>query len=324
MNFFRKTYFAIFFIVFLVQAAHAQETTVDTNTDATNTDVIDAWISENVVQAPPALPSCEVAPEELRYYPKLKVCDGTAGIALYGFLKKAVKTSIRNSYDTDQSDSECRDIECAPLKVQKYLLGTTFKLGCLGAAGSSDALKDGKQIVVQLQKNSASIVRYCLPNPAKSVNEPKTSGGTTTPTTSTPTTSTGNVSTKGLSGVCPIVKNIAAPYLWKAEASKHIPGADRRKNSSTFIVGRSGSGPAGACLNVYAGNGALVHKVGLYARGSGYAARYYGGTGCGDAKSASRIGTDARATSGSTSIYVKINSTTCLKVSNLLRQGAAT
>jgi hypothetical protein len=119
---------------------------------------------------------------------------------------------------------------------------------------------------------------------------------------------------RSLSSVCRTTRSFAKGEIWKPRASSHIPTSDPRRKSTSFIVLRGYAAPSASCLNVYDSEGTLIHKLGVYSRNGTYKARFYGGSGCGDKKSASTVNSTARRNTGSSTIYVKVGTNTCVSL----------
>ncbi len=124
------------------------------------------------------------------------------------------------------------------------------------------------------------------------------------------------VTASALSDVCPQTRAIERGEIWKNVASTHIPTSDARRYSTSFITLRSHSAPSFSCIKVYDTAGNLVHKLGRYSpTGSQYSSRSYGGSGCGDRKSARAVASRARSNTGSAKIYLKVRSNQCIELS---------
>lgn len=124
------------------------------------------------------------------------------------------------------------------------------------------------------------------------------------------------VKNRTLAQQCKFQRGLSRGEIYKSRQSPHIPSFDRRKNSTALIYLRSARAASGSCLNVYDKAGNLVHKMGVYARGESlYSARFYGGSGCGDAKSPSTIASLAKRNTKSTEVYIDTG-TVCLKIPN--------
>lgn len=135
---------------------------------------------------------------------------------------------------------------------------------------------------------------------------------------------TSNRKGRSLSSVCGYYRGLNRGEIYKSRQSPHIPAFDRRKNSTALIYTRGTAAPSSSCLNVYDKAGNLVHKMGIYARGEAlYSARFYGGSGCGDAKSPSTIASLAKRNTKSSEVYISTGARykgkpMCLKIDNPL------
>lgn len=123
----------------------------------------------------------------------------------------------------------------------------------------------------------------------------------------------------GLSKVCPKVRAVGRLEVWKSIASDEFSNSDPRKRSTSFIVRLGGTRPSTSCLNVYDKSGASIHRLGIYQPAGNYAARYYGGWGCGDKQSAGSVASRASAKTKSPEVFVKVNSRTCVRIPNANR-----
>jgi hypothetical protein len=66
------------------------------------------------------------------------------------------------------------------------------------------------------------------------------------------------------------------------------------------------------CLNVYASNGEVVSKMGVYEYNGRYGGRWYTGRGCGDLKYGSQIASAAQSKTGSPRVYVQRQQGVCV------------
>lgn len=125
----------------------------------------------------------------------------------------------------------------------------------------------------------------------------------------------------GLNGVCPNTRGFSSGEIWKVEASDHIPSSDPRKYSTSFIYLAGKSPSSFSCLSVYDKHGNKLHELGLYAKGeSSYAARFYGGHGCGDGATGSSIASKAQKATGSKEGYLKVSNSMCLRIPDLSKR----
>jgi hypothetical protein len=121
----------------------------------------------------------------------------------------------------------------------------------------------------------------------------------------------------GLQSVCPTVRALHSAEIWKAIASTHIPASDPRRYSTSFIVRSGNQAPSDNCIPVYDSRGNQVHALGQYfPTGSAYSSRHYGGSGCGDKKGPDAIYSAATGNTGSSEIYLKVQSGECVKIPN--------
>lgn len=110
-----------------------------------------------------------------------------------------------------------------------------------------------------------------------------------------------------LSAKCGKIVKWPGSHIYKTLGSKHF--SDIRRKTIGVIIKSGASGPFPSCIEALDKNGNSVAKLGLYATGSGWSARYYAGIRCasrtpfGGAQVASR----AQSSSGSTKIYMKFN-----------------
>lgn len=132
--------------------------------------------------------------------------------------------------------------------------------------------------------------------------------------TSIPSDDTGNdsggkpVSGPGLSSKCSsIVSKWPRSHIYKTLGSKHF--SDVRRNTIGIVVRSGGKGPFPACVDALDKNGNVVAKLGLFAMGGGWAARYYAGVLCGSGTpfGGAQVASRAQASSGSSKIYMKFN-----------------
>ena len=99
-------------------------------------------------------------------------------------------------------------------------------------------------------------------------------------------------------------------YIYKTVGSDHF--TDVRRNTIGLIM-KIGAPTANAtsCVQVLAANGKVITSLGLYARGSGWAARYYSGFGCGASTpvNGNAVASLARSAAGSSRIIMNIGGT---------------
>lgn len=94
-------------------------------------------------------------------------------------------------------------------------------------------------------------------------------------------------------------------HIYKTIGSTHF--TDIRRNTIGVILRLGARGPFPSCVEALDSSGRVVAKLGLYARGAGWAARYYAGIGCGAGTpfNGSRLGAIARTNTGSSRVYMK-------------------
>jgi hypothetical protein len=93
-------------------------------------------------------------------------------------------------------------------------------------------------------------------------------------------------------------------HIYKTIGSTHF--TDIRRNTIGVVLRMGARGPFPNCVEALDTSGRVVAKLGLYARGAGWAARYYAGIGCGSGTpfNGSRVASIARANTGSSRIYM--------------------
>lgn len=115
--------------------------------------------------------------------------------------------------------------------------------------------------------------------------------------------------------ICRSDRTPARGEIYKAKQSPHIASTDRRKFSTAMIYARGVATPSTNCISAYDASGRVVHRLGLYRRGEAeYAARFYGGSGCGDAKTPSQIARDAIKNSGYPTIFLSVGGGLCVRI----------
>jgi hypothetical protein len=131
------------------------------------------------------------------------------------------------------------------------------------------------------------------------------------PTTSNPNNGGGG-SGGGNSGggsVSQCAQTVAWPggHIYKTIGSTHF--TDIRRNTVGVVLRSGARGPFPSCVEALDSSGRTIAKLGLYARGAGWAARYYAGIGCGAGTpfNGSRLASIARANTGSSRIYMKFD-----------------
>lgn len=121
----------------------------------------------------------------------------------------------------------------------------------------------------------------------------------------------------GIKSVCSKVRSLGSGEIWKSIGSNHFPSTDPRRYSTSFITRRGTSAPSGNCISVYAANGKLVSKLGLYARNEReYSSRFYGATGCGDKKGGAAVASAAKKVAGTSRVYITSNGKNCAVIQN--------
>ncbi|MCO6429905.1 MAG: hypothetical protein J5J00_03515 [Deltaproteobacteria bacterium] len=97
-------------------------------------------------------------------------------------------------------------------------------------------------------------------------------------------------------------------HIYKTVGSHHF--TDIRRNTIGLILKIGASGPFPSCVEALDSNGNVVAKLGLYARGAGWAARYYAGIGCGSSTplNGSGVANKAKKNTGNSNIYMDFGS----------------
>lgn len=103
----------------------------------------------------------------------------------------------------------------------------------------------------------------------------------------------------------PVVSNCQkypGSFIYKTVGSSHF--SDVRRNTIGLILRYGAPGPYPSCVSVKDSRGNVVAKMGLYARGAGWAARYYAGIGCGAGTpyNGSAVASRAKKNTGSTKV----------------------
>jgi hypothetical protein len=114
-------------------------------------------------------------------------------------------------------------------------------------------------------------------------------------------------------------------HIYKTFGSKHF--SDIRRKTIGLILKSGASGPFPSCIDAVDTKGNVIAKLGLYAVGGGWGARYYAGIRCarGTPYGGGEVAARALQSSGSSKIYMKfgnvcygpfeankcINSTSC-------------
>lgn len=126
----------------------------------------------------------------------------------------------------------------------------------------------------------------------------------------TPTPSNGGGGGSGGSGgggtisQCVSTQPWPGSHIYKTFGSHHF--TDVRRNTIGVILKVGASGPFPSCVDAIDREGNVVAKLSLYARGAGWAARYYAGIGCGmrTPYNGTAVAARARANTGSSTIYM--------------------
>ena len=116
--------------------------------------------------------------------------------------------------------------------------------------------------------------------------------------------SDGGSSGGGSLAQCSSVTSWPGGHIYKTIGSEHF--FDVRRNTIGIVVKPGGRGPFPSCVQAVDTKGAVVAKLGLYARGAGWEARYYAGVGCGSGTpfNGASVAAKARANTGSSRIYM--------------------
>jgi hypothetical protein len=103
---------------------------------------------------------------------------------------------------------------------------------------------------------------------------------------------------------CSSVTSWPGGHIYKTIGSEHF--FDVRRNTIGIVVKPGGRGPFPGCVNAIDTKGKVVAKLGLYARGAGWEARYYAGVGCGSGTpfNGASVASKARANTNSSRIYM--------------------
>jgi hypothetical protein len=120
------------------------------------------------------------------------------------------------------------------------------------------------------------------------------------------TPSSGGSPSGGTLAQCSTFGRVPRTHIYKTLGSKHF--SDVRRNTIGMILKPGAAGPFPSCIEAIDTNGASVAKLGLYAVGAGWAARYYAGIGCGrsTAYGGAQVAARAMQSSGSSKIYMKM------------------
>jgi hypothetical protein len=113
-----------------------------------------------------------------------------------------------------------------------------------------------------------------------------------------------------LSRSCNRVQPWASTLIYKTVGSTHFSLSDPRRYTIALIIESGSQLPRASCIDFVGRNGKVVGKMGLYATGGGWHARYYGGTGCGTRLGGAAFARKVINETGSDDIYAKFG-TTC-------------
>jgi hypothetical protein len=130
-----------------------------------------------------------------------------------------------------------------------------------------------------------------------------------TPTSSNPNNGGGGDSGGG-GAISQCSQTVGWPggHIYKTIGSTHF--TDIRRNTVGVVLRMGARGPYPDCVEALDTSGRVIAKLGLYARGAGWAARYYAGIGCGAGTpfNGSRLASIARANTGSSRVYMNFGS----------------
>lgn len=120
----------------------------------------------------------------------------------------------------------------------------------------------------------------------------------------------GDGSSGGAPTGCSTIKAWPSTHIYKTIGSTHFSPGDVRRNTIGLILKPGTKGPFPSCIQAVDTAGTMVAKLGLYARGNGWAARYYAGIGCGSstAFNGKKVASRAQSNTGSKNIYLKFGS----------------
>ena len=108
---------------------------------------------------------------------------------------------------------------------------------------------------------------------------------------------------------CARVASWPGSHIYKTIGSHHF--SDVRRNTIGVVVKPGGQGPFPSCIRAVDTNGKVIASLGAYIpAGPGWQARYYAGIGCGSGTplNGSAVAAKARASSGSSRIYLNFGS----------------
>lgn len=110
---------------------------------------------------------------------------------------------------------------------------------------------------------------------------------------------------------CRQKKSFPRGFIYKTLGSNHFSKNDVRRYSIGLIVSPAVRMSWPQCLDVLDKNGNNIAKLGLYATGSGWAARYYAGIGCASSTpfGGEKVSQLAKKRTRSTNIYIDFGKT---------------
>lgn len=118
-----------------------------------------------------------------------------------------------------------------------------------------------------------------------------------------------NSSTGSLGSVCSRVQGLPGGFIYKTIGSHHFTDIRRNTIGLIAVPGTNMSWPS--CIRVLDSAGEKIGSLSLYARGDGWAARYYAGVGCASSEpyNGEAIAARARRNTRSENIYFDFGST---------------
>jgi hypothetical protein len=107
-------------------------------------------------------------------------------------------------------------------------------------------------------------------------------------------------------GKCKRILPFPSSHIYKTIGSTHFSPGDTRRNTIGLIIKPGGFGPFPSCIDVIDTKNNTIAKMGLYAKGGKWAARYYAGVGCGASTpyNGSAVASKAEKNSGSSDVYL--------------------
>jgi hypothetical protein len=102
-------------------------------------------------------------------------------------------------------------------------------------------------------------------------------------------------------------------HIYKTRGSEHFSSGDPRRTTIGVILKEGARGPFPSCLTAVDTKGRAIAKLGLYARGAGWAARYYAGWGCGASSSlgGAAVSQQAKSNTGTSNIVIDFGGGVC-------------